>query len=130
MDRATDNGLTWRPSNTLYTSFSIEALNEVIIKYGKPDVMNSDQLSHFTVSAWFTTLTEADVKILMGGRSLKRKAINLHELHDGVQAKRGIDSWIGFYTSKRLCCTNPMLDSPFESSMIAVSYEQLVPYKI
>ncbi|PYG25016.1 transposase [Pelagimonas varians] len=29
-----------------------------------------------------------------------------------------------------LCCTNPMLDSPFESSMIAVSYEQLVPYKI
>jgi len=102
MDRATHKGLAWRPSNTLDASFSLEAMNEVITKCAKPDMMNSDQGSQFTGSAWFTTLTEADVEILMGGRSLKREAINLHELHDGVQAKRGIDSWIEFYTSKRL----------------------------
>ncbi len=102
MDRATHNVFAWRPSNTLDASFSLEAMNEVITKCAQPDMMNSDQGSQFTVSAWFTTLTEADVEILLGGRSLKREAINLHELYDGLQAKRGIDSWIGFYISKRL----------------------------
>ena len=30
----------------------------------------------------------------------------------------------------RLCCTNPMRDSLFESRVVADSHEQLVPYKV
>ena len=34
-------------------------------------------------------------------RSLKQKAVYLHELLDGFQAKRVIKDWIGFYNTER-----------------------------
>ena len=43
MDWATRKVLTWRLSNTLDASFCVEALDEAIAKYGKPDIMNTDQ---------------------------------------------------------------------------------------
>jgi len=33
-------------------------------------------------------------------RSLKQKAVYLHELQDGFEAKRVIDSWIRFYNAE------------------------------
>lgn len=115
MDWATRKVLAWRLSNTLDASFCVDALNEAIAKYGKPEIMNTDQGSQFTGSAWITTLTEAEVKISMDGRgryldnifierlwrSLKQEAVYLHELQDGFQAKRVIKDWIRFYNSER-----------------------------
>ena len=74
-----------------------------------------DQGSQFTGADWITILTDAKIKISMDGRgryldnifierlwrSLKQEAVYLHELQDGFQAKRVIDSWIGFYNSER-----------------------------
>ena len=94
MDWATRKVLAWRLSNTLDASFCVDALNEAIANYGKPEIMNTDQGSQFTGSAWITTLTEANVKISMDGRgqyldnifterlwrSLKQEAVYLHEL--------------------------------------------------
>jgi putative transposase len=34
-------------------------------------------------------------------RSLKQEAVHLHEITDGFQAKRIIDTWSGFYNSER-----------------------------
>jgi putative transposase len=115
MDWATRNVLTWRLSNTLDASFCKEALDEAIAKFGPPEIMNTDQGSQFTGSAWITTLTEADVKISMDGRgryldnifierlwrSLKQEAVYLHELTDGFVAKRVIGEWITFYNTDR-----------------------------
>jgi putative transposase len=115
MDWATRKVLAWRLSNTLDASFCVEALDEAIAKYGKPEIMNTDQGSQFTGSAWITTLTETDVKISMDGRgryldnifierlwrSLKQEAVYLHELQDGFQAKRVIKDWIRFYNTER-----------------------------
>ena len=77
--------------------------------------MNTDQGSQCTGSGWITTLTEAKIKISMDGRgryldnifierlwrSLKQEAVYLHEITDGFQAKRIIDTSIRFYTSER-----------------------------
>lgn len=77
--------------------------------------MNTDQGSQFTGATWITTLTKADVKISVDGRgryldsifierlwrSLKQEAVYLHELQDGLQAKRVIKDWISFYNSER-----------------------------
>ena len=115
MDWATRKVLTWRLSNTLDASFCVEALEEAISKYGKPEIMNTDQGSQYTGSGWITTLTEAKIKISMDGRgryldnifierlwrSLKQEAIYLHEITDGFQAKQYIDDWVGFYNSER-----------------------------
>ncbi len=54
MDRATRKVLTWRLSNTLDASFCVEALKEAIAKYGKPEIMNTDQGSQFTGADWIT----------------------------------------------------------------------------
>ncbi len=102
-------------SNTLDASFCVDALREAIAKYGKPEIVNTDQGSQFTVAAWITTLTEADIKISMNGRgryldnifierlwrSLKQEAVYLYELQDGFQAKRVIKDWISFYNTER-----------------------------
>lgn len=48
MDWAARKVLAWRLSNTLDASFCVEALNEAIAKYGKPEIMNADQGSQFT----------------------------------------------------------------------------------
>jgi putative transposase len=115
MDWATRKVLTWRLSNTLDASFCVEALEEAISKYGKPEIMNTDQGSQYTGSGWITTLTETKIKISMDGRgryldnifierpwrSLKQEAVYLREITDGFQAKRIIDDWIGFYNSER-----------------------------
>ncbi|MEQ3726274.1 MAG: IS3 family transposase [Tateyamaria sp.] len=115
MDWATRKVLSWRLSNTLDASFCVEALEEAIAKYGKPEIMNTDQGSQYTGAGWITTLTKADIKISMDGwgryldnifierlwRSLKQEAVYLHELQDGFQAKRVIDNWIGFYNVER-----------------------------
>jgi putative transposase len=51
MDWATRKVLTWRLSNTLDASFCVETLEEAIAKYGKPEIMNTDQGSHTQVLA-------------------------------------------------------------------------------
>ena len=43
MDWATRKVLSWRLSKTLDASFCVEALEEAIAKYGKPEIMNTDQ---------------------------------------------------------------------------------------
>ena len=115
MDWATRKVLSWRLSNTLDASFCVEALQEAIAKYGKPEIMNTDQGSQYTGADWITTLTKAGIKISMDGRgryldnifierlwrSLKQEAVYLHEITNGFQAKRIIDDWIGFYNSER-----------------------------
>ena len=68
MDWVTQKVLTWRLSNTLDASFCVEALEEAISKYGKPEIMNTDQGSQYTGSGWITTLAKADIKISMDSR--------------------------------------------------------------
>jgi putative transposase len=115
MDWATRKVLSHRLSNTLDASFCVEALNEAIARYGKPEIMNTDQGSQFTGSAWITTLSDAKIKISMDGRgryldnifierlwrSLKQEAVYLHEIQDGFQAERVIENWMDFYNAER-----------------------------
>ena len=115
MDWATRRVLSWRLSNTMHADFCVDALNEALAKHGPPEIMNTDQGSQFTGSAWITTLTEAGVRISMDGRgryldnifierlwrSLKQEAIYLEEISDGFQARRVIKNWMEFYNTER-----------------------------
>ena len=115
MDWATRKVLSWRLSNTMHADFCVDALNEAIAKHGPPEIMNTDQGSQFTGSAWITTLTNAGVHISMDGRgryldnifierlwrSLKQEAIYLEEIDDGFQARRVVKDWITFYNTER-----------------------------
>ena len=110
MDWATRKVLSWRLSNTMHADFCVEALKEALDRYGPPEIMNTDQGSQFTGSAWITTLIETGVKVSMDGRgrcmdnifierlwrSLKQEAVYLEELTDGFKARSVIKNWITF----------------------------------
>ncbi len=60
--------LSWRLSNTIDTSFCIEALEEGLKHYGPLDIFNSDQGSQFTSSEFTQKLTDHGVRISMDGK--------------------------------------------------------------
>jgi putative transposase len=111
MDWASRHVLAWRLSNTLDARFCIEALNDALARYGKPEIFNTDQGSQFTSFDFTGVLKTAEVTISMDGRgrcmdnifierlwrSLKYEAVYLHELTDGFKAERVIGDWISFY---------------------------------
>ena len=115
MDWASRRVLSWRLSNSLDASFCVEALAEALDRYGKPDIFNTDQGSQFTSGDFTGLLEDAKVKISMDGRgrfldnifierlwrSLKYEAVYLHDLVDGIEARRLIDGWFAFYSEER-----------------------------
>ena len=52
MDWYSRKVLSWRLSNSMEASFCVETLKEALAKYGRPEIMNSDQGSQFTSSNW------------------------------------------------------------------------------
>jgi putative transposase len=68
MDWASRKVLSWRLSNTLDTSFCIEALKEAISCYGTPQIFNTDQGSQFTSDAFTQILKNHNIRISMDGR--------------------------------------------------------------
>ena len=115
MDWATRHVLAWRLSNTMDARFCVEALNEAMGKYGKPEIFNTDQGSQFTSFEFTGVLKGAGVAISMDGRgrcmdnifierlwrSLKYEAVYLHEMIDGFVAERVIGEWMMFYNTER-----------------------------
>ncbi len=115
MDWATRHVLAWRLSNTMDASFCVNALNEALSNYDKPEIFNTDQGSQFTSFVFTDVLKAAEITISMDGRgrcmdnifierlwrSLKYEAIYLFELTDGFKAERVIGEWIDFYNTER-----------------------------
>jgi len=68
MDWATRRVLSWRLSNTMDAGFCVEALNEALGRYGRPEVFNTDQGSQFTSFDFTGALGDAGIRISMDGR--------------------------------------------------------------
>ena len=67
MDWYSRRVLAWRISNSMDASFCVEALEEAMDRYGKPDIFNTDQGNQFTGFEWNSTLKAAGVRISMDG---------------------------------------------------------------
>ena len=92
MDWATRHVLSWRLSNTMDAAFCVDALNEALARYSRPEIFNTDQGSQFTSFDFTDVLKGAEVTISMDGRgrymdnifierlwrSLKYEAVYLH----------------------------------------------------
>lgn len=68
LDWASRRVLAWRLSNTLTADFCVAALNEAILRYGKPEIFNSDQGSQFTGEEFTGVLKKHEIQISMDGR--------------------------------------------------------------
>lgn len=60
--------LAWRLSNTLETDFCLEALDEALRRFGKPEIFNTDQGVQFTCDAFTRVLKDHDIDISMDGK--------------------------------------------------------------
>ena len=115
MDWASRNVLSWRLSNSMDTSFCVEALEEALRRFGPPQIFNTDQGSQFTSTDFTDVLKNAGVKISMDGkgrwmdnvfierlwRSLKYECIYLHAFETGSEARHGIGRWMELYDQDR-----------------------------
>ena len=68
IDWASRAVLAWRLSNTNDASFCAAALEEALLRFGKPRIFNTDQGSTFTAEAFVGKLAAAGVAISMDGR--------------------------------------------------------------
>jgi putative transposase len=60
--------LSWRVSNTMDTTFCLEALDEALACWPAPEIFNTDQGSQFTSEAFTGRLEAAGIAISMDGR--------------------------------------------------------------
>lgn len=115
MDWYSRKVLSWRISNTLDAEFCAQALREVIDRYGRPDIFNTDQGSQFTSFKFTNILKDNEIKISMDGkgrwmdnvfierlwRSLKYECVYLNNFENGRQAKDHIGNWMNHYNLTR-----------------------------
>jgi putative transposase len=108
--------LSWRLSITLETDFCIEAIEEAIHRYGRPEIFNTDQGSQFTSIAFTDLLIKHDIRISMDGkgswrdnvfverlwRTIKYEEVYLRAYVNVPEARASLGRYIdGFYNSKR-----------------------------
>jgi putative transposase len=115
MDWVSRAVLAWRLSNTLGADFCVEALEEALARYGRPEIFNTDQGSQFTSDEFTATLKRHEIAISMGGkgrcmdnifverlwRSLKYEEVYLNAYASVAEARTGIGAWLGFYNDER-----------------------------
>jgi putative transposase len=107
--------LAWRVSITLAADFCIEALEEALARFGKPEIFNTDQGSQFTSVDFTGVLKREEIAISMDGkgrwrdnvfverlwRSVKYEEVYLHAYASVPEARAGIGRYFGFYNGVR-----------------------------
>jgi putative transposase len=106
-------------------------LDDAIAKYGKPEIVNSDQGSQYTSALWTQHLEKLDIKISMDGKgraidniwierfwkSLKHDYVYLNPCDDGYELYGGVLRHIEYYNSKTHHTTKQKPDVRYEESL-------------
>jgi putative transposase len=106
--------LAWELSNTLDTSFCLQAL-EAALRQGQPRIVNTDQGIQFTSHLYTHRLEQAGIQISWDGRgraldnvfverlwrSVKWEEVYLHDYQTVADAVSGLDRYFQFYNHER-----------------------------
>lgn len=124
IDWFTRKVLSWRLSIAMDAAFCIEALEEALARYGKPEISaqcqrhcrdNSDQGSQFTSHDFTRVLLDRQIKISMDGkgawrdnvfverlwRSVKYEEVYLKAYNSVPEARASIGKYLDFYNQRR-----------------------------
>jgi putative transposase len=116
MDWFSRKVLSWEVSITLESDFCIRALERALMKYGKPEIFNTDQGVQFTCRNFIKVLKSQDIKISMDGkgraldnifierlwRSLKYEEVYLKDYESVKVAVVNLRQYFDFYNHERL----------------------------
>jgi putative transposase len=107
--------LSWRISTTLEIGFVLEAAEEALNKYNRPDIENSDQGTHYTSDQHIALFTSRGTQVSMDGRgramdnifterlwrSVKYEEVYLKDYATVLEAKESIGKYFDFYNYER-----------------------------
>ena len=107
--------LSWRVSNSMDSSFCVDALEEALYYHQTPEIFNTDQGSQYTSEVFTDVLKANDIRISMDGkgawrdnvfverlwRSIKYEEVYLNAYESMKEAKTRIGRWIDYYNYKR-----------------------------
>lgn len=113
LDWASRRVLSWRLSLT--TDFCKEAVQEVMNRYGKPEIFNTDQGCQFTSLDFTGLLKDNGIRISMDGkgcwrdnvfverlwRSVKYEEVYLHAYAIVNDDKRGLEKYFKLYNQNK-----------------------------
>lgn len=106
--------LGWALHNTLEKETQTDLLAKIVSKYGKPNIINSDQGSQYTCNNWVSYLADQGIRISMDGkgratdnayierffRTIKWDHIYLYPTNDCVELYQGIKGFIHKYNNR------------------------------
>jgi putative transposase len=115
MDWFSRRVLAWRVSITMEVDFCLDAVEEALVRFGRPGIFNTDQGSQFTSAAFTGLLLENAIAISMDGRGAWRDNVFVERLwrsvkyeevylraYDSVgEARASIGRYLEFYNRKR-----------------------------
>jgi putative transposase len=115
VDRYTRRVLSWRLSITMDTVFCLDAVEEALARYGKPDIFNTDQGSQFTSVDFTGLLARHKIAISMDGKGAWRDNVFVERLWRSVKyeevylkaydtvsiARASLGSYLAFYNGIR-----------------------------
>ena len=115
MDWYSRRVLSWCLSNTMESTFCIEALEKALSRYGCPEIFNTDQGSQFTSDDFTSILLDRGIRISMDGkgrcidnvfverlwRSLKYEEVYIFAYDSVIEARGGIGRYFDFYNNER-----------------------------
>ncbi len=115
VDWYTRRVLAWRVAITLDLQFCLEAVEAALARFGKPEIMNTDQGSQFTSRAFTDFLKAQGIRISMDGRgawrdnifverlwrSVKYEEVYLYAYESVTAARAGLDRYFQFYNGRR-----------------------------
>lgn len=107
--------LAWQLSNTLDSSFCLDALHQALL-WGKPEIFNTDQGAQFTSNLFTDCLIKAEIQISMDGRARALDNIFTERLWRSVKyedvypkgydtvpsLEHGLDGYFHLYNHERL----------------------------
>ena len=107
--------LSWRVSITLAVEFCLDAVEEALTRYGRPEIFNTDQGSQFTSASFTGLLLGNAIAVSMDGRGAWRDNVFVERLWRSVkyeevylraygsvgEARASIDRYLEFYNRKR-----------------------------
>lgn len=137
LDWSTRAVLSWRLSNTCDRFFCIEAVEEALRIYGRPQIFNTDQGATFTSPDFTKVLLDAGVRISMDGkgraldniiterfwRTVKYDEVYLKDYGTMLEAKDSLGKFICNYNTERphsACSGQPPLTTYTSSFEVKV----------
>lgn len=107
--------LSHRLSNSMETSFCLEAFEEAISAYGRPEIFNTDQGVQFTSQEFVNQVIEKGIQFSMDGRgraldnvfverlwrSVKYEDVYLRDYQDVKETRLGLKNYFEFYNIQR-----------------------------